>query len=72
VLPGDAGEWMVTVGDGTIAYSHGHGKGDAAVRGPVRDLMLVVNRRVRPEEAGVEVLGDPGALRAALDALALN
>lgn len=71
-LPGEAGEWMVTVADGTITYTHGHGKGDAAVRGPVRDLMLVVNRRLPPERADVEVLGEPGALHAALDALALN
>src|SRR5690606_36069460 len=39
------GEWMITLtGDG-FTWDHGHGKGDVAVRGPVRDLMLLLYGR---------------------------
>lgn len=34
------GEWMITVDNGVIALSHGHGKGDAAIRGTASDLFL--------------------------------
>lgn len=34
------GEWMITVDDGAITVAHGHGKGDAAIRGTAADLFL--------------------------------
>ena len=34
------GEWMITVDGGVITVDHGHGKGDAAVRGTASDLFL--------------------------------
>ena len=34
------GEWMITVDGGVITVDHGHGKGDAAIRGTARDLFL--------------------------------
>ncbi len=65
----EAGEWMISLGDSTVRYTQGHGKGDAAVRGPVNELMLLANRRLTPEAAAVDVLGDPEALTELLDAL---
>lgn len=50
------GEWFVTGADGTVAMSHEHAKGDAAVRASASDLYrLVWNRGTGPS---VEVLGD--------------
>jgi uncharacterized protein (TIGR03083 family) len=50
------GEWMLKASDGTIAVTHEHGKGDAAVRGPASDLFLFVWNRGR---AGtLQVFGD--------------
>jgi uncharacterized protein (TIGR03083 family) len=69
---GEAGEWMITLGDGTLCYEHGHGKGDAAVRGPAAELWFVANRRKGADGAGVEVLGDAAALGSFLDAAALG
>lgn len=73
---GDAGEWMLELGEGTVAYTHGHGKGDLAVRAPVTTLMLLMNRRLEPQaiaehaaqsgEGAAEVFGDPEVLAAAL------
>ena len=51
------GEWLVTTGgDGAYAVTREHAKGDAAVRGPAHDLLMVLWRR-RPLGT-VEVLGD--------------
>jgi len=52
-----AGEWLV-VDDGTGGYvvTREHAKGDAAMRGPASDLLLVLWRRL-PLDA-VEVIGD--------------
>lgn len=68
-LLGEHGEWMVTMADGAVTYTHGHGKGDTAVRAPVTELMLVMNRRLDPASSEVEVFGDLGALRALLTAV---
>jgi uncharacterized protein (TIGR03083 family) len=57
-----AGEWLVDVGadDGAAGpvVSRQHAKGDAAIRGPANDLLLVLWRRL-PLDA-VEVIGDRG------------
>ncbi len=53
-----AGEWTITgTGDG-IAWSHEHGKGDAALRGSAKDLLLAVVRRQTAAGGGLEVFGD--------------
>lgn len=67
-LLGDRGEWMVTMSDGAITYSQGHGKGDTAVRGHVAQLMLVMNRRKGPAAREIETFGDLEAFDALLTA----
>lgn len=51
------GEWLVTLGGGTVAVEHGHAKGDAAVRGAAADLHLWLWGRVPLDR--LEVFGDP-------------
>ena len=36
------GEWMIGVAHGQLTVEHGHGKGDAAIRGTASDLLLGV------------------------------
>jgi len=55
---GSAGEWTITGTDDGIAWSHDHGKGDVALRGPAKDLLLAVVRRRTAAEGGIEVFGD--------------
>ncbi len=55
---GAAGEWSIVGREDGIAFSHEHGKGDAALRGSAKDLLLAVVRRRSPAEAGVEIFGD--------------
>ncbi len=50
------GEWLFEFADESFAVSHGHHKGDAAVRGSLSDLCLLVWGRVSPDQ--LEVLGD--------------
>ncbi|WNG93252.1 maleylpyruvate isomerase family mycothiol-dependent enzyme [Mycobacterium sp. ITM-2016-00318] len=55
---GGAGEWTLTgTGEG-IVWSHEHGKGDAALRGRAKDLLLAVVRRQTAADGGLEVFGD--------------
>ncbi|HEX2286643.1 MAG TPA: maleylpyruvate isomerase family mycothiol-dependent enzyme [Mycobacterium sp.] len=56
---GPTGEWTITSEpvDGVL-WSHDHGKGDVALRGPAKDLLLAVVRRRPAAESGVEVFGD--------------
>ena len=60
------GEWMVDVTDGVLNVSHGHGKGDAAVRGQAADLFLGLWGRIdlRTDER-FERFGSPEVLAAA-------
>ena len=53
-------EWLVTVKDGAVETVREHAKGDAAVRAPVSDLLLLLWRRVPAGD--VEILGDRAAL----------
>lgn len=57
---GAAGEWLVRSADGRIVWEHGHGKGDAAVRGSAADLLQATLRRIPSGDDRVRVLGDPG------------
>lgn len=54
---GPQGEWTLT-NDGRLSWSHSHGKGAAAVRGPATELLLAIVRRKSAADAGLEVLGD--------------
>ncbi|MFB4281547.1 MULTISPECIES: maleylpyruvate isomerase family mycothiol-dependent enzyme [unclassified Nonomuraea] len=55
------GEWTITQGPaGKITWTRGHAKGDAAVRGPVSDLLLLLYGRRSPE--GLTVHGDRALL----------
>jgi MDMPI C-terminal domain len=56
---GPTGEWTITSdSEDGVLWSHDHGKGDVALRGPAKDLLLAVVRRRTAAEAGVEVFGD--------------
>ncbi|OBK72002.1 maleylpyruvate isomerase family mycothiol-dependent enzyme [Mycobacterium sp. 1274761.0] len=64
---GEAGEWSIAGTADGITFSHEHGKGDAALRGPATDLLLAVVRRRSAAEAGIEVFGDTAVWDAWLD-----
>lgn len=55
---GASGEWTITGTDDGIAWSHAHGKGDAALRGSAKDLLLAIVRRQPAADGGIEVFGD--------------
>jgi uncharacterized protein (TIGR03083 family) len=57
-----AGEWLVHREGSELTVQPGHGKGDVALRGPASRLLLVLLRRVPPDDPQVEVLGDPALL----------
>lgn len=52
----DDGEWMLTLNPDGVEVEIGHGKGDAATRGPVSDLLLLLWSRLPPSR--LEVFGD--------------
>lgn len=56
---GEAGEWTVVGHPDGITWSHSHGKGTVALRGPAADLLLALTRRQMVADTGVEVFGDP-------------
>ncbi|MGR6916062.1 maleylpyruvate isomerase family mycothiol-dependent enzyme [[Actinomadura] parvosata] len=63
------GEWTITQGPaGTISWARGHAKGDAAVRGPVSDLLLLLYGRRSP--TALTVHGDAALLERWLSAAA--
>ena len=62
------GEWLVRREGSAVTVQPGHGRGDVALRGPAGRLLLVLLRRVPPDDAQVEVLGDPALLTAWLAA----
>jgi len=53
-------EWLLTIGPDGIDVRHEHAKGDAAVRGAVSDLELLLYRR--PPIGPLEQFGDPRPL----------
>ena len=59
---GEAGEWLVRREGSGLVVKHGHGKGDVAVRGPAARLLLVLLRRVPPDDPQVQVMGDAALL----------
>jgi hypothetical protein len=60
-----AGEWIVWSEDGEYRFAHEHRKGDAALRGPAADLLLVLMGRA--DRTSLDVVGDPAAAAAWLD-----
>jgi uncharacterized protein (TIGR03083 family) len=59
---GEGGEWLVRREGSGLIVEHGHGKGDVALRGPAGRLLLVLLRRIPPDDPQVQVLGDPAVL----------
>ncbi|ORV09207.1 maleylpyruvate isomerase family mycothiol-dependent enzyme [Mycobacterium celatum] len=64
---GEAGEWTVRVDAGAISWSHDHGKGTVALRGPATDLLLAVTRRVAVADTDIAVFGDAAVWQKWLD-----
>jgi hypothetical protein len=59
---GDVGEWLVRRTPDGVVWEHGHGKGDVAVRGAAVNVMLLIMRRISPDDPRVEVIGDRALL----------
>jgi uncharacterized protein (TIGR03083 family) len=55
---GPTGEWTIVNDEEGLGWSHEHGKGDVAVRGPANDLLLAIVRRRTAADSGVDILGD--------------
>lgn len=55
---GAAGEWTIAGTNDGIALSHEHGKGDAALRGSAKDLLLALVRRRTVVDGGIEIFGE--------------
>ncbi|HEU0192195.1 MAG TPA: maleylpyruvate isomerase family mycothiol-dependent enzyme [Mycobacterium sp.] len=53
-----AGEWTVRADATGITWSHEHGKGAVALRGPAVDLLLATLRRVPVADTDVTAFGD--------------
>jgi uncharacterized protein (TIGR03083 family) len=56
------GEWMVDIESGVLTVAHGHGKGDAAIRGTASDLLFGVWGRLAFDSPQFECFGDPAVL----------
>jgi uncharacterized protein (TIGR03083 family) len=52
------GEWLIRGAPDGISVETGHGKGDAALRGPASALLLLLVRRLPTDDPAVEVIGD--------------
>ncbi len=62
------GEWMIAMNEGALTIKHGHGKGDAAVRGTASDLMLGLwGRWSLFDEARFEHFGDRAIVSTLID-----
>ena len=55
---GPTGEWTIVNDEDGLSWTHDHGKGDVALRGPVRDLLLAIVRRHPVTDGDIEVFGD--------------
>jgi uncharacterized protein (TIGR03083 family) len=61
-VPAGTGEWLIRREGSRITVEHGHGKGDTAVRGPAGKLLLMLVRRVPPDDPEIQVIGDAALL----------
>ena len=59
---GIAGEWLIEGTPDGVSVTPGHGKGDAALRGPASALLLLLLRRLPTDDPAVEVIGDRALL----------
>jgi uncharacterized protein (TIGR03083 family) len=59
---GEAGEWLISMGEGGCTdgytWSHGHAKGSLAVRGPAALLLLLAYGRIRAGDERLTFFGD--------------
>lgn len=55
---GPTGEWTIVHDEDGVWWSHNHGKGTVALRGPATDLMLAITRRATATDLGIEMHGD--------------
>ncbi|MED5811146.1 maleylpyruvate isomerase family mycothiol-dependent enzyme [Mycolicibacterium sp. 050232] len=55
---GPTGEWTLEHDEDGLGWSHSHGKGTVALRGPANDLLLAITRRRSAADLGLEVFGD--------------
>ena len=59
---GEAGEWLISPGDGAAgdhyAWSHEHAKGTVAVRGPASLLLLLAYGRIHADDERLTFFGD--------------
>ncbi|WP_326697266.1 maleylpyruvate isomerase family mycothiol-dependent enzyme [Streptomyces sp. NBC_01754] len=55
-------EWLIEFGEDGFTWRQAHEKATVVLRGPLTSLMLAFNRRLKPDEGGLEVLGDRGLL----------
>jgi uncharacterized protein (TIGR03083 family) len=55
---GPTGEWTIANDEDGLGWSHEHGKGDVALRGPAKDLLLAIVRRRTAADVGIEIFGD--------------
>jgi uncharacterized protein (TIGR03083 family) len=56
------GEWLILGVPSGVTVTAGHGKGDLALRGPASAILLVLMRRLPPDDPAVEVIGDRALL----------
>jgi uncharacterized protein (TIGR03083 family) len=60
--PAGSGEWLISRDGDTLTMTRAHGKADVAVTGPASPLLLVLLRRLPPDDPQVTVYGDAGLL----------
>jgi hypothetical protein len=53
-----AGEWLVQRQPAGVTFEYRHSPADVSVSGPARQLLLLLNRRIPLDLAGVDVVGD--------------
>jgi hypothetical protein len=55
---GPTGEWTIANDDAGLSWTHDHGKGDVALRGTVKDLLLAIVRRRAVTDLEIDVFGN--------------
>lgn len=60
--PGGTGEWLVSGTASGLTVRGEHGRGDVALAGPASRLLLVLVRRLPPDDPEIKVHGDAGLL----------
>ena len=61
-VPDGTGEWLVSHGPAGVTVRRAHEKATLALRGGASDLLLVLLRRLPPDDPAVTVHGDPAVL----------